>query len=116
MPDSPAVKAWRDKTKLNLSASWKRDVTITIKDVVLWQEILDNWKWQDSKGKWHKKHPGIKQLLDVYELEERLRKERAIQQESGRVHSQEGISERTERGVSKSAMPSLFERSGSWQG
>lgn len=65
--DSPAVKLWRDKFKLNLSASWKHDVDITVTDIELWKSILAGWKWQDAKGKWHNKAPGIKELLTEYE-------------------------------------------------
>ena len=65
--DSEAVKLWRDKFHLNLSASWKRDVDVTVRDIELWREILENWQYQDKKGKWHKKSPAIKVLLDEYE-------------------------------------------------
>lgn len=65
--DHEAVKLWRDHFHLNLSASWKHDVEKTITDLDLWAEILANWKYKDSKGKWRSKAPGIKPLLDEYE-------------------------------------------------
>src|SRR5215831_13683898 len=67
MPDCESVKLWRDTFKLNLSASWKRDVEVTVKDLNLWKSILDNWFWIDAKGKKRTKHPGIKGLLDEYD-------------------------------------------------
>src|SRR2546427_8350427 len=85
--DSPAVKAWRDKFRLNLSQSWKHDVDITVLDLTLWEDILAHWKWEDDKGKWHRKAPGIKALLDEYER----RSFDAIQQESSRVYSEESL-------------------------
>jgi hypothetical protein len=46
MNDSPAVAAWRDFAKLNLSQSWKADVDKTVVDVQLWREILENNRYQ----------------------------------------------------------------------
>jgi|ERR1041384_3587176 hypothetical protein len=65
--DCQAVKLWRDRFKLNLSNSWKRDVEVTVTDLKLWKWILDNWYWIDDAGKRHSKHPGIKGLLTEYE-------------------------------------------------
>jgi hypothetical protein len=65
--DSEAVTLWRNTFKLNLSASWKHDVDITVTDIELWKSILAGWKWQDNKGRWHRKAPGIKNLLTEYE-------------------------------------------------
>lgn len=67
MPDSEVVRLWRDTYHLNLSASWKHDVDITVTDIELWRKILAGWKWQDKQGKWHRKAPGIKNLLTEYE-------------------------------------------------
>lgn len=67
MNEQPAVKLWRDKFNLNLSASWKRDVAITVQDLDLWREILDGWFYFDAKGKKRNRHPGIKNLLTEYE-------------------------------------------------
>lgn len=67
MPDSEAVTLWRDRFRLNLSASWKRDVEKTVTDLDLWREVLDGWFYFDSQGKKRTKHPGIKGILDEYE-------------------------------------------------
>ena len=67
MPDSEPVKLWREKFKLNLSASWKADVEKTITDLDLWKSLLDSWWYIDSQGKKRTKHPGIKNLLTEYE-------------------------------------------------
>ena len=70
MPEYSAVKLWRDKFRLNLSASWKRDVEVTVKDLDLWKEILDGWFYFDAKGKKQTRHPGIKGLLTEYERQD----------------------------------------------
>lgn len=67
MPDCDSVRLWREKFKLNLSNSWKRDVEKTITDLKLWKSILDGWFYFDAKGKKRTKHPGIKNLLTEYE-------------------------------------------------
>lgn len=67
MKDSEPVRLWRDFSKLNISQNWKHDVDITVTDIELWKSILAGWKWQDAQGRWHKKHPGIKNLLAEYE-------------------------------------------------
>lgn len=90
--DHPAVDLWRRKFKLNLSASWKRDVEITVKDLETWKEILDNWFYFDSEGKKHAKHPGIKGLLDEYEYQTR-KHERDVQAFALSARSGERVSE-----------------------
>jgi len=64
--DSEAVKLWRDKFKLNISASWKLDVDKTVTDIELWREILAGWYYIKA-GKKIRKAPGIKNLLTEYE-------------------------------------------------
>lgn len=59
MPDSAAVKAWRDKWKMNLNAGWRHDIDATIRtedDLKLWVYVLSNWGYW-SKGKWVKFNP-----------------------------------------------------------
>lgn len=67
MPDSEPVRLWRERFKLNLSASWKADVEKTVTDLDLWKTILETWGWFDSNKKWHSRSPGIKGLLTEYE-------------------------------------------------
>ncbi|HEX5704915.1 MAG TPA: hypothetical protein VFX97_17085 [Pyrinomonadaceae bacterium] len=66
MPDCEPVRLWRERFKLNLSASWKADVEKTVTDLDLWKEILDGWFYVEH-GKKKTKHPGIKNLLNEYE-------------------------------------------------
>lgn len=66
MPDCEPVRLWRERFKLNLSASWKADVEKTVTDLDLWKSILDGWFYIEH-GKKKTKHPGIKGLLDEYE-------------------------------------------------
>jgi len=99
MNDSLAVKLWRDWAHLNLSASWKADVDKTVTDIDLWAEILEGWYYFDAKGKKHRKHPGIKGLLDEYE---RLA---AANEDAEKHHGQKPVSDRDR--------PWLSERSGS---
>ena len=103
MLDCEAVKLWRDTFRLNLSASWKRDVELTVKDLGLWKEVLIYWKK-------NRRHPGIKGLLDEYE------RQYEIQQERNRVHCAKGVPERSAVRVPELRMPLLLERSRGWQG
>jgi len=109
--ESEAVKLWRDKFKLNLSSSWKRDVEITVTDLDLWQKILDGWRYRDDRGHWHTRHPGIKGLLDEYE---RLKAD-AIRQESGGVHRAESVPERVAGRMSEQRVPVLLARESGWK-
>jgi hypothetical protein len=111
--DHPAVQLWRDRFRLNLSASWKHDVEITVTDLSLWQEILDGWFYFDAKRKKRSKAPGIKNLLTEYE---RLSTNHAIQQKRSGIHRTEGIPERPQGVLPKLEMPSLLERQRGWQG
>src|SRR5438094_6654513 len=106
--DHPAVKLWRDKFRLNLSASWKRDVEITVKDLKLWKSILDGWYWIDTKGKKQKKAPGIKNLLTEYE---RLSVNREVQPKVQSVRPAESV--RPARPV---VLPSMFAGKGGRHG
>ena len=105
--DSEPVRMWRDFARLNLSASWKADVDKTVTDIDLWRSILAGWKWRDYKGKWHKRHPGIKALLDEYER----RQFDGIQQKGSGVHSEESVPERWDRKLPESGLPILLSRS-----
>jgi hypothetical protein len=107
MPDSEPVRLWRNQFKLNLSVSWKADVDKTVTDIDLWKSILEGWGYW-HKGKWKKKSPAIKSLLDEYE---RIQFDRnAIQSQRNGVHSTEGIPERATRILPESGMPSLLDR------
>ena len=69
--DSPAVKMYRDKFKLNLNIGRKEDIDLTITDLNLWDHVLNNWGYY-SKGKWVKYSPlNISALLSEYERLER---------------------------------------------
>lgn len=105
MQDSEAVTLWRNRFRLNLSKSWKADVDITVTDIELWKSILAGWKWQDTQGRWHKKHPGIKGLLTEYERLEMKKNElraKAISARSG-----QSIPTRPMGRVPDSLVPSL---------
>lgn len=113
--DNPAVKLWRDKFNLNLSASWKRDVEITIKDLALWSKILEGWWYLDAKGKRRNKAPGVKPLLDEYERILQQRADDAIQQNGRRVYSAESLPPRIEGVLPKQEMPTLLARERGWK-
>ncbi len=104
MNDSDAVRAWRDLFKLNISASWKHDIDITIKDIELWREILKGWGYWKGR-KWVKKAPFIKDLLSEYEsrtreqLEARNRRNNEAEAVSGRSGAR--LSERSNCDMSK---------------
>lgn len=97
MADCKAVKLWRDAYRMNLSVSWKADVDKTVTDLELWKKVIEKWKRE-------KRHPGIKGILDEYES----RKFDEIQSQRNRVHSEQSISERTQRRMSEPGMPSLW--------
>lgn len=113
--DSEPVKLWRDFARLNLSASWKRDVEKTVTDIELWRKILEGWHYFDAKGKKHNKHPGIKGLLTEYErlsmetADSRDNEARALSTRSGAR-----IPQRSDGDVSKMRIepPSLYFRVG----
>ena len=92
-----AVKLWRDKFKLNISASWKHDVEITITDLELWKEILEGWFYFDKRRKKHTKHPGMKGLLDEYERLERRKDD--CQSSALQTRDRERVSEGSNRGL-----------------
>ena len=104
MDDSEAVRIWRDAFRLNLSASWKRDVEVTVQDVELWKRLIASWHYYKN-GRKIKKSPAIKTLLDEYEqrereqLEARNRRHNEAEAISGR--SREGLSERSNCDMSK---------------
>jgi len=115
--DSECVKLWRDTFKLNLSQSWKADVDKTVTDIELWRELLAGWKWKDRKGKWHRKSPAIKPLLDAYERIKFDKLEAANGNHQASVvsaRSRERVSERGNSDVSKVSCqpPSLYFRTG----
>lgn len=71
--DSAAVKIWRDKWKLNLNASRKRDIDLTVKDLELWKFVLEHWGYW-KLGKWVKWNPlAVGHQLSEYERLERKR-------------------------------------------
>lgn len=71
MPDSEAVKLWRDKWKLNLSLGRKRDIDLTVLDLELWKYVLDNWGYFKA-GKWVSFNPlSVGKQLSEYERLER---------------------------------------------
>ena len=107
--DCEPVELWRRKFHLNLSASWKHDVEVTVTDLALWKSILDGWGYWKN-GKWVKKSPAIKPLLDYYE-QLQFDREDAIRAQRNGIHSEEGISKRSERVLPKLEMPPLLERS-----
>lgn len=96
--DHPAVKLWRDRFHLNLSASWKQDVEKTVTDLDLWKTILDGWFYFDAKGKKRTKHPGIKNLLTEYE---RQKLNQQLQASNQRNNEASALSARSGEGVSE---------------
>ncbi len=71
MTDSPAVKAWRDKFKYNLSPGRREDIDLTVKDLDLWKQVLDSWGYVKN-GKWKSFNPfSIGKQLSEYERLER---------------------------------------------
>ena len=76
MADSEAVKAWRDRFKLNCSRGRKYDIDVTVTDLDLWRYVLNNWGYWKG-GKWIKFNPlATGQQLSEYERLERKRLER----------------------------------------
>ena len=72
MADSPAVKLWRDKWRMNLNAGRRHDIEATITDLDLWKYVLDHWGyWKD--GKWRTFNPLSvgKQLSEYERLEQK---------------------------------------------
>ena len=71
--DSPAVKAYRDKFKLNCSIGRKFDIDATVRDLDLWKFVLNSWGY-NKNGKWVSHNPlNIGHLLSEYERLERKR-------------------------------------------
>lgn len=71
MPDSPAVKIWRDHFKYNLAPGRKRDIDTTVTDLKLWEFVVKNWGYHKN-GKWISFNPfQIGHLLSEYERLER---------------------------------------------
>ena len=67
MPDSPAVKIWRDKWRKNLNIGRREDIDATITDLKLWQQVLDNWGYVKD-GKWVSFNPlAVSHQLSEYE-------------------------------------------------
>lgn len=78
MPDSEAVTIWRKKWKYNLSAGRKSDIDVTVQDLELWKQVLDNWGYW-SKGKWISHNPfSVGKQLSEYERLEAKRSGQAI--------------------------------------
>lgn len=79
--DSPAVRAYRDKFKLNLNASRKRDIDLTIRsdaDLELWKIVLNSWGYW-SRGKWVSFNPlSIGKMLSEWERLERKRESGSV--------------------------------------
>ncbi len=71
MPDSIAVKMYRDQFRKNLSTGRRRDIDVTVKDLNLWGQVLKNWGYHKN-GKWVAFNPlSIEHLLSEYERLER---------------------------------------------
>lgn len=69
--DSPAVKAYRDKFCLNLSLGRRYDIDVTVLDLALWNQVLNNWGYVKD-GKWKSFNPlSIGKMLSEYERLER---------------------------------------------
>ena len=65
--DSPAVKMYRDRFKLNCNAGRKRDIEDTVTDLELWEYALNSWGYWKA-GKWKTFNPlSIGKLLSEYE-------------------------------------------------
>lgn len=73
MPDSDAIKAYRNKFKLNLNPGRRQDVDATITDLELWQFVLDHWGYWKN-GKWKSFNPlNVHHMLSEYERLDRKR-------------------------------------------
>jgi hypothetical protein len=67
MPDSEAVKMYRDKFRLNCSLGRKHDIDATVTDLDLWQYVLESWGYWKA-GKWHTYSPlSVAKMLSEYE-------------------------------------------------
>lgn len=66
--DSPAIKMYRDKFRLNLNAGRRADVESTVTDLATWEYVLNSWGYYDKRGKWKTFNPlSIGKLLSEYE-------------------------------------------------
>lgn len=73
MEESPAVKAYRDKFRLNLNFGYRSDIDATVTDLELWDFVLKNWGYWKN-GKWKSFNPlSVGKLLSEYERLERKR-------------------------------------------
>jgi hypothetical protein len=67
MPESPAVRAYRDKFRLNLSPGRRHDIEVTVTDLNLWNQVLNNWGYVKN-GKWKSFNPlSVGKMLSEYE-------------------------------------------------
>ena len=95
--DSPAVKAYRDQFKLNCSEGRRKDIDATVTNLDLWKSVLENWGYIKN-GKWIKFSPlSVGKMLAEYERREKQSKR---PNDSAGIQRQ-GLSERSEAGVSK---------------
>lgn len=73
MAESPAVRAYRSKFRLNLNYGRRADIDATVDDLELWQYVLDNWGYF-KKGKWKSFNPlNVGHMLSEYERLDRKR-------------------------------------------
>lgn len=67
MSDSPAVKAYRDKFRLNLNYGRRYDIDATVDDLELWNYVLNHWGYWKN-GKWKSFNPlNVGHMLSEYE-------------------------------------------------
>jgi len=83
MPDSEAVKLYRDIFRLTPNIGRREDIEKTVTDLKLWQEVLENWGYTKD-GKWHHFNPlSIGKMLSHYEyLQEQQPRRPASNEES----------------------------------
>lgn len=74
---SPAVTIYRQRFSGMLpNEGFRHDIWVTVRDLLLWDKILEGWWYTNALGKRVEKNPlGIKQMLSAYEEAIRQRKE-----------------------------------------
>jgi hypothetical protein len=101
MPDSEAVKMYRDRFKLNCSVGRKYDIDATVTDLDLWEYVLNSWGYYKN-GKWRNFSPlNLSGLLSEYErLENAKPEQRRVVDESVTEHRETSVAQRRDTDLS----------------
>lgn len=105
--DHEAVKAYRDHFRFCPNAGTRKDIVVTVTDLDLWKDVLNNWGYTNKKGKWIKFNPlNARRMLSEYERRAAKQPERSngttertCQRKGGEDFSEVGLSERRYRGM-----------------